>query len=126
MFPALDQDFAELGPLADDSTGLRYCEWDVARLVLLPKKGDLSFCKNWRGICLLDVASKIFSSMLVRRMQVVMEEEGMDEQAGFRALRGIIDGLFATSVGLQKRKEHNLETWVLFVDLVKAFDTVPR
>ena len=124
--PASEQGFAELGPLADDSTGLRYSEWDVARLVLLPKKGDLSFCKNWRGICLLDVASKIFSSMLVRRMQVVMEEEGMDEQAGFRALRGIIDGLFATSVGLQKRKEHNLETWVLFVDLVKAFDTVPR
>ena len=59
-------------------------------------------------------------------MQVVMEEEGMDEQAGFRALRGTIDGLFATSVGLQKRKEHNLETWVLFVDLLKAFDTVPR
>ena len=59
-------------------------------------------------------------------MQVVMEEEGMDEQAGFRALRGTIDGLFATSVGLQKRKEHNLETWVLFVDLAKAFDTVPR
>ena len=124
--PASEHGFAELGPLADDSTGLRYGEWDVARLVLLPKKGDLSFCKNWRGICLLDVASKIFSSMLVRRMQVVMEEEGMDEQAGFRALRGIIDGLFATSVGLQKRKEHNLETWVLFVDLVKAFDTVPR
>ena len=22
----------------------------------LPKKGDLSLCKNWRGICLLDVA----------------------------------------------------------------------
>jgi hypothetical protein len=110
VFPALDQDFAELGPLADDSTGLRYCEWDVARLVLLPKKGDLSFCKNWRGICLLDVASKIFSSMLVRRMQVVMEEEGMDEQAGFRALRGIIYGLFATNVGLQKRKEQNWET----------------
>ena len=64
--------------------------------------------------------------MLVRRMQIVMEEEGMDEQIGFRALRGTIDGLFATSVGLQKRKEHNMETWALFVDLVKAFDTVPR
>ena len=29
-------------------------------------------------------------------------------------------------MGLQKRKEHNLETWALFIDLVKAFDTVPR
>ncbi len=31
-----------------------------------------------------------------------------------------------TYFGLHKRKEHVLETWALFVDLVKAFDTVPR
>jgi hypothetical protein len=124
--PALLQGRAEPGPIADDSQGLRYAEWDVAKLVLLPKKGDLSLCKNWRGICLLDVASKIFSSLLVRRMQIVMEEEGMEEQAGFRQLRGTIDGMFAASMGLQKRKEHNLETWALFIDLVKAFDSVSR
>ena len=124
--PALLQGRVEPGPIADDARGLRYAEWDVAKLVLLPKKGDLSLCKNWRGICLLDVASKIFSSLLVRRMQIVMEEEGMEEQAGFRQLRGTIDGMFAASMGLQKRKEHNLETWALFIDLVKAFDSVSR
>ncbi len=124
--PALLQGRVEPGPIADDTRGLRYAEWDVAKLVLLPKKGDLSLCKNWRGICLLDVASKIFSSLLVRRMQIVMEEEGMEEQAGFRQLRGTIDGMFAASMGLQKRKEHNLETWALFIDLVKAFDSVSR
>jgi hypothetical protein len=55
-----------------------------------------------------------------------MEEEEMDEQSGFRANRGTIDSLFTTSIGPQKRKEHDLETLVLFVDLLKAFDTVPR
>ena len=107
--PALSVSRVEPGQLADDSAGMKYAEWDVARLVLLPKKGDLSLRKNWRGICLLDIASKIFSSMCVRRLQIVMEEEGMDEQSGFRAFRGTIDGLFSTSLGLQKRKEHNLE-----------------
>ena len=82
----------------------------MARLVLLPKKGDLSLCKNCRGICLLDVASKIFSSVLVARMRVVMEKFGFDAQVGFRWDRGTIDGLFATFVGLSKRKEHGLET----------------
>ena len=38
----------------------------------------------------------------------------------------MIDGLFATFVGLSKRKEHGLESWALFIDLVKAFDTIPR
>ena len=115
-----------LGPLPDDGGEVKYDAWLMARLVLLPKKGDLSLCKNWRGICLLDVASKIFSSVLVARMGVVMEKFGFDAQAGFRWDRGTIDGLFTTFVGLSKRKEHGLETWALFIDLVKAFDTVPR
>ena len=29
-------------------------------------------------------------------------------------------------MALQKRKEHNLATWALFIDLVKAFDSVSR
>lgn len=124
--PALEHVRGEPEPLRDDSEGMVYEEWRAARLVLLPKKGDLSLCKNWRGICLLDVASKLLSSMMVRRMQLVIEDEGMDAQVGFRSERGTIDGLFATIMGLQKRKEHNLGTWALFIDLVKAFDTVPR
>ena len=27
---------------------------------------------------------------------------------------------------MKKRREHSLETWILFLDLVKAFDRVPR
>jgi hypothetical protein len=64
--------------------------------------------------------------VLVRRLQTVMEEFGMYSQTGFRPDRGTTDGLFTTSIGLHKRKEHGLETWELFIDLVKAFDTVPR
>jgi hypothetical protein len=48
----------------------------------------------------------------------MMEEEGMDGQSGFRENRGCIFGLFTTSTGLQKRKEHNFETWEQLVDLV--------
>jgi len=64
--------------------------------VLLPKKGDLSLCKNWRGICLLDVSSKMMSSVLVARMGDLMKRIGMESQIGFRWDRGTIDGLFTT------------------------------
>jgi hypothetical protein len=46
----------------------------------------------------------------------------MDDHLGNWANRGSIDGLFATSTGLQKHKEQNLESWVLFFDL-KHFRT---
>ena len=109
-----------------DKDALIYEEWLIARLKLLPKKGDLHLAKNWRGICLLDISSKIVSSVIVSRMSLVQEQEGMEEQTVFRPERGTIDGSFSTNIGLQKRKEHGLPIWALFIDLVKAFDSVSR
>ena len=110
----------------EDEDGMVVDEWLVARCKLLPKKGDLGLCKNWRGICLLDIASKILDSVLVQRLQAVMEEEGMESQTGFRYYRGTIDGAFTVINALRKRQEHNLESYVAFIDLIKAFDSVPR
>ena len=55
-----------------------------------------------------------------------MEKCGFGTQVGFRWDRGKIEGLFTTFAGLSKRKEYGLETRALFIDLVKAFDMVPR
>ena len=44
--------------------------------MLPPKKGDLSLAKNWRGIYLLDIVSKILPNVMVKRMQVLMEQVG--------------------------------------------------
>jgi hypothetical protein len=111
---------------AADKNGVIYEEWEVALLKLLPKKGDLSLCKNWRGICLLDVLSKIVSTVMNARMAIVQEDNGLEAQTGFRSNRGTIDGTFSINIALQKRKEHGLATWALFIDLVKAFDTIIR
>jgi hypothetical protein len=93
---------------------------------LLPKGGDLSLCKNWRTICLLDVSSKILSALMTKRAQKVLDIHGLESQSGFRPHRGTSDGIFSALLTLQKRKEHNCESWALFVDLVKAFDSVSR
>ena len=34
--------------------------------------------------------------------------------------------IFAVKLALQKLHEHNLGTWAVFIDLIKAFDSVPR
>jgi len=109
-----------------DKDALIYEEWLIVGLKLRPQKGDLQLTKNWRGICLLDISSKVVSSVIVSRMSLVQEQEGMEERTGFRPERGTIDGSFSTNIGLQKRKEHGLPTWALFIDLVKAFDSVSR
>ena len=45
-------------------------------------------------------------------------------QKGFRPELRAIDGLFTVMMGLKKRQEHGLESWGIYVDLVKAFGTV--
>ena len=44
----------------------------------------------------------------------------------FRPGRGCMDAIFTIKSAIKKRSEHGLHSWVLFLDLVKAFDRVPR
>jgi hypothetical protein len=101
-------------------------DWLVGRLKILPKKGDLSDPNKWRGIMLLDIMGKLVCSIISARLQKVLKEYGLEEQFGFMMERGCSDGIFTLKTAMAKRKEYNLETWALFIDLVKAFDTVPR
>ena len=101
-------------------------ECQIGRLKILPKKGDLHDLNNWRGIMLLESMAKLMSIILDTRLQQVVDTEGQEGQNGFRPARGTIDGIFSLKIALQKRKEHGLSSWAVFIDLVKAFDTVPR
>ena len=101
-------------------------EWDIGLLTILPKKGDLSNPGNYRGIVLLETLYKIAAIILHDRLQPVIESIDHEEQCGFRSLRGCPDGIFTVKMAIKKRREHGLETWIMFLDLVKAFDRVPR
>jgi hypothetical protein len=50
----------------------------------------------------------------------------LEEQNSFKFERGVIDGLFGLKIALHKRKEHGLSSWIVYVDLIKAFDSVSR
>eukprot|EP00978_Attheya_sp_CCMP212_P006820 scaffold15889_cov71-Attheya_sp.AAC.1 len=67
--------------------------------------------------------AKIFSSIITERLNKVMKIEGIESQFGSQPERGCQDGLFVIKMMLELRRNHNLETWGLFIDLVKAFDT---
>ena len=83
---------------------MMYEEWTAAKAVVLPKKGDLSLCKNYRVICLLDACSKIVSKIVVKRLQSLLDEIGREEQNGFSPNRGTVDGIYSTYMALLKRK----------------------
>jgi hypothetical protein len=101
-------------------------EWETNLLKILPKKGDLSQPGNHRGIMLLEVAYKIVAKLALQRLDPIKEGLDHESQCGFRRNRGCMDGLFTVKSLVRKRKEHGIQTWLLMLGLVKAFDKVPR
>ena len=109
-----------------EERGFCYPEWLQAQVVLLHKKGDKGQCKNWRAISLLDIASKVLSRIMTRRLHVLLGRVSTEDQNGFMRGRGCADATFSVLQGLRKRKEHGLGSWVAWIDLIRAFDSVPR
>jgi hypothetical protein len=48
-------------------------EWKEGIIAKILKRGDTTYCNNWRGITLLNVPSKIISSIIMNRIKNVVE-----------------------------------------------------
>ena len=57
--------------------------YNSVKLLLIPKKGDISHIKNWRGISLCFTGYKIFSSAITARLKKVIDKCIYVEQKGY-------------------------------------------
>jgi hypothetical protein len=102
-------------------------DWGLAILIRLFKnKGDKKLCDNYRGISLLSVTSKLFSRVILNRIQHVVDSQLLEEQAGFRANRSTIDQVFTLKIVMEKCREFNNPLHMCFIDIQKAYDSVNR
>lgn len=101
-------------------------DWNVASVISIYKKGDRTNPENYRGISLLNTAYKIYARVLGNRLKTIADAIMLEEQSGFRKGRSCTDNIFSVKQLIEKRREHNLETHLLFVDYTKAFDRVRR
>ena len=100
-----------------------YNEWHLSQCVPVPKSGSLSDPNKWRGVMLMDVCSKVFSSVMNGRAFRLLDLHGTKFQFGGTPTIGCQDGLFTLKTLLNVHKNHNLPSFVAFIDLVKAYDT---
>ena len=101
-------------------------EWNKGLIVKILKKGSRVVCDNYRGITLLSVPSKVFSRILVQRIQDGLEEQLREEQAGFRRGRSTTEQLFTLRNIIEQCTEWNATLFINFVDFEKAFDSIHR
>ena len=72
---------------------------------------------------LMDVSSKIFSSIMNTRAFQLLDFHGTQFQFGGNPEIGFCDGMFTLKTLLNTRRNHDLPLFVGFVDLVKVYDT---
>ena len=101
---------------------------DATIMHLFKRKGNPQVCDNHRGISLLSIAGKILARVLLNRLNEHLERSGLlpESQCGFRKNRGTIDMIFTARQLHEKCQEQNVDLYMTFVDLTKAFDTVSR
>ena len=74
---------------------------------------------------LLNVVGKVVARVIQGRLQKLAEEELPESQCGFRKGRGCMDMVFAVRQLIEKSWEYRERLFITFVDLKKAYDSVP-
>lgn len=101
-------------------------DWNTAVICPIHKKNDKTVCSNYRGISLLNVAYKIFSKVLARRLEVYAERELGEYQCGFRRNRSTLDHILSLRLILEKCYEYNVSIHQLYIDYKEAYDSINR
>ncbi|KAK6749731.1 hypothetical protein RB195_002002 [Necator americanus] len=99
-------------------------QWKTSKTVLLYKKGDPHDVGNYRPICLLPVIYKLFTRVILNRIEKVLDEGQPCEQAGFRKGFSTIDHIYTVSKLIEVSREYKMRLCLTFIDLKKAFDSV--
>lgn len=108
---------------------------NATKITIFNKKGSRSDCGSYRGISLLPIATKMLTKVItfhpvtkVMSRRMIPTSEGIlsESQCGFRHGRGTVDMIFAAKQLQEKTKELQVPLCAVFVDLIKAFDTVSR
>ena len=100
-------------------------EWKESWITPTHKKGRKEDCENYRGLSVTGTLSKIYGKILKAKMEEEWKHKEAEEQAGFRAGRSTIDHLFCVTQIIEKRLAVGQELHLVFVDLQKAYDSVP-
>ena len=101
--------------------------YNSVKLLLIPKKGDISHIKNWRGISLCFTGYKIFSSAITARLKKVIDKCIYVEQKGYsksKVISEVILNIFNRISGNKAGGNSQKKTAVLAIDFSKAFDKI--
>jgi hypothetical protein len=93
---------------------------------LFKGKGSARDAENYRPISLLSIPGKVYALILLHRVCNQVESQLLESQCAFRKNRGLSDAVFTLRSIMHKCHRYNQPLYLAFVDLRKAYDSIPR
>jgi len=95
-------------------------------MIVSVKKGDVNDTNNYRGITLISLVAKLFTSLLNNRLLQWSSRYNVvsDAQFGFKPGLGTRDAIFALQGLVTRTLQRGKRLFCVFVDYRKAFDRV--
>jgi hypothetical protein len=102
--------------------------WSEGIIIPLYKKGNIKDVNNYRGITLVSCLAKLFTTIVNKRVEQFCNEHNIisDAQFGFRKGRSTVDAIFVLMSLVKKYLNENKRLYVIFVDMMKCFDSIYR
>nr|CDJ95062.1 unnamed protein product [Haemonchus contortus] len=99
-------------------------QWKKSNTVLLFKKGERDQMKNYRPIALLSQPYKLFTKIILNRLERQYDEYQPVEQAGFRKGFCCMNHIHTITQLIERTREYKQPLLLCFIDYAKAFDSV--
>ena len=113
---------------ASFTQGILPDDWKKANVIPVYKKGDRSCAANYRSISLTCIVCKIMEHIICSNIFSHLDKYGIlcDQQHGFRHKRSCETQLITTINDFATALNNSEQVDAIFLDLSKAFDTVPH
>ncbi|KAE9419251.1 hypothetical protein Angca_004846, partial [Angiostrongylus cantonensis] len=99
-------------------------QWKTSKTVLLFKKDNLYDIGNYRPICLLSVVYKLFTRVILNRIDKTLNEGQPCKQVGFRKGFSTMDHIHTLTRLIEVSREYKRPLCLTLIDLEKALDSI--